>query len=72
MTSAPSRPQLPRPLALFGGQFLGDDRDKDDVVDAEDDLKNGQGRQRGQGLPCKYLKHQSVMPRMILATSGAK
>ena len=39
-----------RALLLFLGQLAGQDRNEDDVVDAEDDLENGQCRKRNQQL----------------------
>ena len=47
MNIASDRPSLPRPLAVCRRQLARQDRDEDDVVDAEDDLEHRQ-RHRGR------------------------
>ena len=37
--------QLPGPALLSLGEAVGQDRDEDDVVDAQDDLHQGQGQE---------------------------
>ena len=48
VTIAPSRPSAARPRLLLVRQLARQDRDEDDVVDAEDDLEEGE---RGEGDP---------------------
>ena len=41
---------VPGLIALVRGEALDEDRDEDDVVDAEDDLEHGQRQQGDPGL----------------------
>ena len=43
----------------LGGQALDEDRDEDDVVDAEHDLEQGQRRQGDPGLGVRQQFHLS-------------
>ena len=47
-------PQQPRRVALFRREPAHEDREKDDVVDTEDNLESRQGCQRG---PCFRARH---------------
>ena len=49
VTIARARPRR-RAAPLRSGQPPDEDRDEDDVVDAEDDLERGEGDQRDPGL----------------------
>jgi hypothetical protein len=51
------------PLLLRGRQLSGEDRDEDDVVDAEDDLERRQRRQRNPDLRVGHPVHASLLRR---------
>ena len=46
-----------RPILKLLRQLAGEDRNKDDVVDAEHDLEHGQGDQRDQAIGGEHLHH---------------
>jgi hypothetical protein len=51
----------PRALLLRSRQFAGEDRDEDDVVDAENDFEKRERRQAKQALRCeKRIHYQNV------------
>jgi hypothetical protein len=54
------QPQLARLRALVRRDFVGEDRDEDDVVDAEHDLEHRQGRERDPGFRVRNPIHQEI------------
>src|SRR6185503_7157465 len=54
---------LARQRLLGGGQPAADDRDEDEVVDAQDDLERGQGQQRDEAIGGEERAHRSAYYR---------
>src|SRR6185503_20979274 len=55
----------PRRQLLRRGQLSRQDRDEDDVVDAEDDLEKGERRQRDQGFRRQPFSHSWSAPQYL-------
>src|SRR5437879_5386674 len=68
-------PEPPRRILLPRGQPPGEDRDEDDVVDAEDDFERGQRRERDQAVGVEYalpsVPHDDALPGAVWHTHEA-